>query len=481
MSHRDSHDVIVVGAGASGLAAATALHAAGRDTVCLEARDRIGGLLLSAPVLPPDRALDLGATWFWDGEERVRALAARGGIETFEQHLAGDTILQDTTGTRRLAGNLIDAPSHRFATGAQSLACALAAALPTDVLRSNTPVTAIHPHVRGGLDLHTPAGTLHAEHVVLAVPPALALERIDFGDALPADTVCLARSTPVWMGAVAKVVAQYSVTFWREAGLAGAAISRTGPLQEIHDMSGPDGGPAALFGFAHARTVRPGFDEAVLAQLAQLFGPAAATPDVLHVQDWSTERWTAPSTVQHLADYSSSATPSISGRRSTADCTGRPPRRRPTTPDTSKAPSRQESGQRLPCWRRAPARTNPASALPPRADREPVHGQPLRSRRRRLRLRLRKLDRRQAHTADTARAPEHGAVLGVDLTLRGVDWPAVRDRIFGRIAPSQPAANTRSWWLSAAARTPLAYPAWTRSSATTPATPSCAWTGFHAV
>lgn len=37
------------------------------------------------------------------------------------------------------------------------------------------------------------------------------------------------------------------------------------------------------------------------------------------------------------------------------------------------------------------------------------------------------------HTADIARAPEHGASLGVDLALRGVDWPAVRDRVFGRI------------------------------------------------
>ncbi|MFJ9034129.1 FAD-dependent oxidoreductase [Streptomyces sp. NPDC102274] len=210
MSHRDSHDVIVVGAGASGLAAATALHTAGRDTVTLEARDRIGGRLLSAPTSHPQRALDLGATWFWDGEERVRALAARTGIETFGQHLAGDTLLQETTGIRRLAGNLIDAPSHRFAGGSQTIATALAAALPRDTL----------------------------------------------------------------------------------------------PLQEIHDMSGPDGRPAALFGFAHARAVRPGFAEAVTAQLAQLFGPAAATPDVLHVQNWSAESWTSPSTVQRLADYS---------------------------------------------------------------------------------------------------------------------------------------------------------------------------------
>jgi monoamine oxidase len=304
MSHRDRHDVIVVGAGASGLAAATALHTAGHDTVCMEARDRIGGRLLSAPTSHPERALDLGATWFWDGEEHVRTLTARSGIETFDQHLAGDTLLQETTGTRRLAGNLIDVPSRRFAAGSQSIATALATELPTDTLRLDTPVTAIHPDGQGGLAVLTPAGTLHADHVVLAVPPALALERIDFNDALPADLVRLARSTPVWMGTVAKVVAQYPSAFWREEGLAGAAFSRTGPLQEIHDMSGPDGRPAALFGFAHARTVSPGFDKVVTAQLARLFGPAAATPDVLHVQNWSTERWTAPSTVQQLADYS---------------------------------------------------------------------------------------------------------------------------------------------------------------------------------
>ncbi|MFG2949627.1 flavin monoamine oxidase family protein [Streptomyces adustus] len=304
MSHRDTHDVIVIGAGASGLAAATALHAAGLDTVCLEARDRSGGRLLSAPASHPERALDLGATWFWDGEERVRALVARSGIDTFDQHLAGDTLLEETTGTRRLTGNLIDAPSRRFAAGAQSISVALAAALPTGTLRLCTPVTAVRPDAEGRLAVRTSTGLLFAGHVVLAVPPALAAERVDFGDALPADLVRLAKATPVWMGAVAKVVAHYPAPFWRKDGLAGAAFSRTGPLQEIHDLSGPDGEPAALFGFSHARTVRPGFEQAVVAQLTRLFGPAAATPDVLHVQNWSTERWTSPSAVQRLTDHS---------------------------------------------------------------------------------------------------------------------------------------------------------------------------------
>ncbi|MFF9773903.1 hypothetical protein ACF1HJ_09545 [Streptomyces sp. NPDC013978] len=97
--------------------------------------------------------------------------------------------------------------------------------------------------------------------MILTVPPTLVLERIDSADALPADLVRIAQATPVCMGAVAKVVARYSTAFWREDGLAGAAFSRTGPLQEIHDMSGPDGEPSPHFGFAHARSVRPGFEQ----------------------------------------------------------------------------------------------------------------------------------------------------------------------------------------------------------------------------
>ncbi|MDI2028470.1 mycothione reductase [Saccharopolyspora sp. TS4A08] len=39
------------------------------------------------------------------------------------------------------------------------------------------------------------------------------------------------------------------------------------------------------------------------------------------------------------------------------------------------------------------------------------------------------------HTADIAGAPDAGAGLGVDLERRGVRWPEIRDRIFGRIDP----------------------------------------------
>nr|WP_318205824.1 NAD(P)/FAD-dependent oxidoreductase [Streptomyces sp. SCL15-4] len=305
MLQRTSRSVVVIGAGASGLAAAGILTQAGHDVVVLEARERIGGRLLTAPA-SVDGSFDLGATWFWDDERHVRTLLADSGLGSFPQHTTGDAVYQDAGGVQRLAGNPIDARSNRFTAGAASLTDALAAALPSGTLRLGTPVTAIRT-TPSGLSVHTPDSVIKAEHVVLAVPPALALARIDFGSRLPADLVRVAEQTPVWMGAVVKVVAAYPDAFWRRDGLAGAAFSRTGPLQEIHDMSGPAGQPAALFGFAHtsaARSAGPDFPTAVTGQLTQLFGPQAAQPLALHIQDWSAEHWTSTAQVAQLGDYS---------------------------------------------------------------------------------------------------------------------------------------------------------------------------------
>ncbi|CAM5330643.1 flavin monoamine oxidase family protein [Streptomyces antimycoticus] len=305
MAHSTSRSVVVIGAGASGLAAASTLTQAGHDVVVLEARERIGGRLLSAPATP-EGSLDLGATWFWDDERHVRALLADSALGSFPQHTTGDAVYQDASGVQRLAGNPIDARANRFTTSAASLTDVLAASLPSGTLRLGTPVTAIRT-TPSGISVRTPDSVIEAEHVVLAVPPSLALDRIDFGGQLAADLVRVAEQTPVWMGAVVKVVAEYPEAFWRRDGLAGAAFSRTGPLQEIHDMSGPDGQPAALFGFAHPSTARNGgsdFRAAVTGHLTQLFGPQAAQPLALHVQDWSAEQWTSPAQVAQLGDYS---------------------------------------------------------------------------------------------------------------------------------------------------------------------------------
>lgn len=99
MEARLSADVVVVGAGLSGLAAARALVAAGREVVVLEARDRVGGRLLSAS-LGDGVVVDLGAQWVGADHVRVQRLALELGVETFPQPLAGRNLL-DVAGRRR--------------------------------------------------------------------------------------------------------------------------------------------------------------------------------------------------------------------------------------------------------------------------------------------------------------------------------------------------------------------------------------------
>jgi monoamine oxidase len=78
-------DVVVVGAGAAGIAAARRLRAAGRDVAVLEARDRVGGRVRTAHDLAPF-PVELGAeyvhgehvvTWRWLRELGLDAVDAR--------------------------------------------------------------------------------------------------------------------------------------------------------------------------------------------------------------------------------------------------------------------------------------------------------------------------------------------------------------------------------------------------------------------
>jgi monoamine oxidase len=133
---------------------------------------------------------------------------------------------------------------------------------------------------------------------VLAVPPALAIDTIGFAPELPEPVRSLAASTAVWMGAVTKAVAVDDDPFWRDDGLAGAAVSHLGPFRELHDHSGPEATPAAIFGFAgsdqFAQATTTQAAAAFVEQLTRLFGARAAGPRQVHVVDWSRERWTSP-------------------------------------------------------------------------------------------------------------------------------------------------------------------------------------------
>jgi len=221
-------DAIVVGAGVAGLTVGRVLAESGRSLVVLEARDRVGGRLRS--VATEDGAVDLGATWYWANEPQVCALIAELRLVSYDQYILGDALYQDPRGVHRLEGNALEGPAQRVADGMEELANAMVRTLPPGTVHLSCPVSRVRSDDEG-LVVEYEGGARRATHVVLALPPALAAARLEFEPRLPDDLFRIASSTPVWMGAMTKVVMRYERAFWRDRRLAGAVMSHVGPMR----------------------------------------------------------------------------------------------------------------------------------------------------------------------------------------------------------------------------------------------------------
>lgn len=90
-------DVAIVGGGLAGLVAARVLHQAGVDFRLFEARDRLGGRILTtnAAGQPSGDGFDLGPSWYWpEMQPSIAQLVSQLGLKAFPQYSVGDAIFE---------------------------------------------------------------------------------------------------------------------------------------------------------------------------------------------------------------------------------------------------------------------------------------------------------------------------------------------------------------------------------------------------
>jgi len=291
-------DILIVGGGISGLTASWQLQNAGLKVCLIEARERVGGRILTQG----DAFCDMGPSWFWPDQPLVSSLLDKFKIPSFKQFIEGKVLWQDAQGLVQ------EYPMDSPMAGALRIQCGVGA-LTQNIAAEISAENILLGHVLKGLQIHEdgllaevqgPEGLLEifSRQIALAIPPRLA-GAIAYSSALPKKTQQLLESTPTWMAGHAKFFVLYDEPFWREQGLCGTTMSQRGPLAEIHDASPNIGEGYSLFGFVglDAKT-RARVGEAELLgmateQLVSIYGEQARNYSEVFLQDWSMEVFTA--------------------------------------------------------------------------------------------------------------------------------------------------------------------------------------------
>jgi putrescine oxidase len=109
--HTMQRDVIVIGAGVTGLTAAVTLQRAGLSVVVLEARDRVGGRVWTSEI--DGQLFEIGGQWVSPDQSALLETIDELALETYDRYRVGDSIYIGADGVvRRYTGDIFPAAAH---------------------------------------------------------------------------------------------------------------------------------------------------------------------------------------------------------------------------------------------------------------------------------------------------------------------------------------------------------------------------------
>ena len=300
-------DIIIIGAGLTGLTLAYYLRKRNYSIQILEARDRLGGRIETIQV--DDWApMEMGATWLGKKHVALLELLDELGIETFEQILGKRAIYEPISTSPpqwvQLPPN--DDPSYRIKNGSMSVIHKLAEMIvDKSAILFNQEVFQITEESDRML-VKTNQQTFESRIVVSTLPPYLLYKTIAISPALPESIHKVLRNTHTWMGDSIKVGLFYESPFWHNDTLSGTIFSNVGPIPEMYDHSNFSGDKYALKGFLNGNyfsVTRDERRELALTQLRKYYGDVADQYVAYAERVWRDEQYTSRPYETHILPH----------------------------------------------------------------------------------------------------------------------------------------------------------------------------------
>lgn len=298
-------DIIIIGAGLTGLTIAYLLRKQNISVTIVEARERVGGRIHTkySDTLAPQ---EMGATWLGRKHTALVNLLKELNIGVFKQELGTTAIYEaiSTSPPQLVSLPPNNEPSYRIQNGTSTLINALVNKLDTDQIYLNETIQRID-NESFGVSLKSGDHHFKASKVVSTLPPNLFLNTITVSPSLPDSVVNVGKQTHTWMGESIKISLTYKTPFWR-TNSSGTIVSNVGPIPEMYDHSNYENNRFALKGFLNGtyfsltKSERLGL---IMTQLEKYYGSAAQHFLTYEETVWRKEQFTFSDYESHILPH----------------------------------------------------------------------------------------------------------------------------------------------------------------------------------
>ena len=309
-------DIIIIGAGLTGLSLAYMLRDSGLSVIILEARSRIGGRIHT--LYPEEQASqDMGATWLGTKHQHLTQLLQELEIGVFAQELGDKAIYEPMSinPPQLVVLPKNQDPSYRISGGSSALINRLKDELHAGQILTNQIVSSITQEANQ-INVKTENNLYTATTVISTLPPYLLTKTIEINPVLPEELTKIAATTHTWMGESIKISLAYESPFWKEENTSGTIFSNVGPIPEMYDHSDLANRKYALKGFLNGNYHSLTKDERltmILKQLKKYYGDKASKPIAYHETVWRHESFTSVAYDQHILPHQNNGHPMFRG------------------------------------------------------------------------------------------------------------------------------------------------------------------------